>query len=149
MLCDIVGVEANRIKKSKEAHDLIDISYKRLSEAAVCRVAFWLKRIATFVTTKSPVLPVGHTDVPKKMQSALKKYVCSTDAQAQDSYYLFKEMLLFLFQNYSPKNKLSTTLTVDCVDQSVMDPNGPMYRYIHDLMTIRSRPELNRSCKRT
>lgn len=141
MLYDVVYTEANRIRKSKEASPLLDISYKRLSDAAVSRVVFWLKRIATLVSSKSPAIPSAHTEIPAKMKSALKRYSCDSDAQVQDTYYLFKEMLKFLFQNYSPKNKLSTTLTVDSVDQSVMDPNGPLYPYLERLILIRSKPE--------
>ena len=135
--------EINRIRKSKEASSIQDISYKSLSDAAILRVEFWLKRISTFVYLKNPQLPVTHTEVPTRMKSMLKKYICPSNEHAVDVYYLFKEMLIFLLRYYSPKNPRSTILTVDAVDQSVIDRNSPLAPYLDDLLKIRSLPYLN------
>jgi hypothetical protein len=142
-LSDILCSELKRIIKSPDANDLVDISYKSFSDAACRRVEFWLKRIATYVYLYQPAVPSGHTEVPKRMISALKKYVCPSQAQAEDTYYLFKEFVIFLLNNYSPKNKRSTVITVDVVDQAVIDDNGPLQPYLGRLMAIRSLPNLS------
>lgn len=149
-LIDIVFTEFNRIRKSKETNSILDVSYKTLSDAALRRVEFWLKRIATFIYRRRPPIPSAHTEIPKRMKSALKKYICPTEQDAQDTYYMFKEFVVFLLRNYRPKNKLSSVLTVDAIDQSVYDPNGPMYQYLQELMAIRSLPYLEngKACER-
>jgi hypothetical protein len=143
-------IEINRIRKSREASPIQDVTYKTLSDAAVTRAEFWLKRIATFVYLKKPVLPVGYTEVPPRMKSLLKKYICPDEEHARDVYFLFQAMIIFLLRNYSPKNPRSTMITVDAVDQSVVDQNGPLFPYLEELLKIRSLPYLDngKACDR-
>jgi hypothetical protein len=139
MFC--LSTELNRIRKSKDTNEIQDVSYKSLSKAATSRVEFWLKKVATMVYLhKGPPIPSGHVEVPKRFKSCLKGYLDLSDEQVHDIYYLFKEAVVFVLRNYRPKNPLSNTLTVDTIDQSVADPNGPLYPYLGTLQFIQSRP---------
>jgi hypothetical protein len=146
-----VTTEVNRIRKSRETNDILDVSYKKLSDPALFRVEFWLKRIATYIVLKNPFgFQAVQIEVPRTMKSLLKRYICPSDASASQVYSLFQQWIQHLLLYYRPKNTRSTVLTVDCVDQSVMDPNGPLYPYLQDLLATRALPYLpdRKACDR-
>jgi flagellar biosynthesis regulator FlbT len=150
MFCDILQKEIKLLIKSDEANEYTDIRFKSLSDAAICRVEFWMKRIATVIRQKRIVAPSGRTEPSSRMIKALKRYICLNSEEAQDTYYLFKEMILHLVRNFMPKNKLSTVLTVDCVNESVKDRAGPLYEYLSILEAVRSLPMIDdeKACDR-
>jgi hypothetical protein len=149
-LCSSLSTEFNRIRKMPSTNSIMDVSYKKLSEAALCRVEFWFKRIATLVVTKRPAIPSGLTEVPRTMKSLLKRYVCPSDEQASDIYYLFQQWIEHLLRYYRPKNSRSSVLTVDCVDQSVTHTESPLYGMLEDLLAVRALPYLadRKACDR-
>lgn len=150
MFCDILRKEIKLLIKSEEANEYTDVRHKSLSDAAVCRVEFWVKRIATAIRRKQIVAPSAHTESSKRMIKELKRYVCLDAEEAKDVYYLFKELILHLVRNFMPKNKLSTVLTVDTVNESVKDRGGPLYEYLSILEAIRSLPMIDdeKACER-
>jgi hypothetical protein len=150
MFCDVLRKEIKLLIKGEEANEYTDVRYKSLSDAAVCRVEFWVKRIATAIRQKRIVAPSIHTEPPKRMIKALKHYICLDAEEAKDVYYLFKELILHLVRNFMPKNKLSSVLTVDTVNESVKDRSGSLYEYLSVLESIRSLPMMDdeKACER-
>jgi hypothetical protein len=136
-MLDTVSQELRSIIKSKDANDLVIVSAKSFSEAATVRVIYWLKKLLTYFYQERPLL---HSDiqVPRRMNALIRRYACLGEDLTKAAYFLFRRQIIFTLQNYAPRKAGRMELTVDNVDEAVLDRNSPLRPYVKKLLSTHS-----------
>lgn len=136
-MLNTLSQELRSIAKSKDANDLVIVSTKSFSDAAVVRVLFWLKKLLTYLYQNRPLLDAS-IQIPRQMNALIRRYACLGEDLAKVAYYLFRRQIIFTLQNYAPRKSGRMELTVDNIDEAVYDKNSPFRPYLKELLLTHS-----------